>query len=188
MKRSIILFLSIVIVLSCFSSCSVEEKTLSLDGVKRIGEFATIECYYHNVAKVTKEKNNIFQKDRKLWIEYEGVATIGVDMSLVTTEIKEDKIIITMPSAKLFDIDKEDKTFKIIESGEGIIKNKISAEEQEDAIEKAQAEMKRNILENESLFFEAEERAKNLIENYINKLSESIGKEYTIEWKTAKNA
>ena len=44
--------------------------------------------------------------------------------------------------------------------------------------------MENAVIENQALFRQAEERAKKLIENYINNLGEAVGKGYTIEWKT----
>lgn len=72
-----------------------------------------------------------------------------------------------------------------ISSADGwLIKNKITTEDQQDAINKGQEEMENAVIENQALFRQAEERAKKLIENYINNLGEAVGKGYTIEWKT----
>ncbi len=57
----------------------------ALSQVRSICELATLECYYHNVAKSTKTKGtglaHVGEKERKFWIEYTGVARIGIDMS-----------------------------------------------------------------------------------------------------------
>ena len=45
----------------------------SLEEVFEISELATLECYYHNVAKSTKTKGtgltHVGEKERKFWIE-----------------------------------------------------------------------------------------------------------------------
>ena len=48
-----------------------------LSQVRAICDLATLKTYYHNVAKIKKDKGWILQKDRELWIEYTGMTTIG---------------------------------------------------------------------------------------------------------------
>jgi copper chaperone CopZ len=45
------------------------------------------------------------------------------------------------------------------------------------------AKMENAIKNNTALFIKAENKAKELIQNYITKLSEIIDKDYTINWK-----
>lgn len=72
--------------------------------MKSICELATMDCYYHNVAKYNEEDASgiwLWKKDRKFWIEYAGVVTVGIDASLVNMEVKDDTITITLPPAKI---------------------------------------------------------------------------------------
>ena len=133
------------------------------------------------------EKDNIFQKERKMWIEYEGVASIGIDMSEIKTKIVGKTVTITMPKAKVLSIGINKETLNqksYVYSSDGIIfKNKITTEEQEEGIKKGQETMQKTIEGNTNLFVQAESRAKELIENYINKLGDIGGVVYTINWK-----
>ena len=72
--------------------------------MKSICELATMDCYYHNVAKYNEEDASgiwLWKKDRKFWIEYAGVVTVGIDASLVNMEVKDDTVTITLPPAKI---------------------------------------------------------------------------------------
>lgn len=159
--------------------------------VRNICELATIECYYHNVAKGEKKAGkgitHIGEKKRKFWIEYDAVAKIGIDMKDVYMEVKDDDtLVITIPKAKILgeieiiDIDKDD----IIISGDSKYnKNKLTADDQTKAIDISQEEIRENIEQDSTYFVKAQERAQSLIKNYVDKINEASGKKYKIEWK-----
>ncbi len=186
MKRIIAFILLIIVTLLSVASCQKKDVEIKEDDIKAIGELASLECYYNNVAKTTK-KGGILTKDRELWIEYEGVAKLGVDMKECKVEVKNDKVIISMPAAKIFSINPKAETLtedSYYYSEDGFLfKNKITSEEQNDAIEEGQAEMRKAIEDNKGLLEKAENRCKNLIENYINKISDASGVKYEIVWK-----
>ena len=121
----------------------------------------------------------------EFWIEYTGIAKIGIDMSEVDMKISENNITITMPKAKLLNIDILDKSLNddsYIVTKDGLLKNKITAEDQTDAINSAQLEMEKSVKSNKTLLINAQDRAKKLIETYIKKLCEISRKEYQIKW------
>ena len=187
MRRIISLLLVIVTVL-CLSSCGKKSNAeLKIDDIHAICELATIKCYYNNVAQINKEKDNIFQKERKMWIEYEGEVVIGVDMSKVVIKISGDEVRITLPEAEVQSIRPINSTLteeSYICSTDGLLfKNKITTEEQQDAINKGQEVMKEAVLNDKALFQRAEDRAKELIESYITNLGNAIEKTYTIIWE-----
>ena len=187
MKRIFSVLLALTFIF-CLSSCSQKSNAkLEVEDLHAICELATIKCTYNNVAQIDKKKDNIFQKDRKMWIEYEGEATIGIDMSKLEIKISNDTVNIKMPKAEILSIKPVYDTLNeksYVTSADGIIiKNKITTEDQEAAIIKGQSEMENAIKENTALFTKAENKAKELIENYIIKLSDIIGKEYEINWK-----
>ena len=190
-KRIFALFFTTLIVALMLCSCSSENTaSLNEDDAKAICELATLKCYYNNVAIAKKEKENIFQKDRELWIEYEGVATIGFDMTKLALKTNEDKVTVTLPKPELLGLEVNKETLNeksYVASSDGVIfKNKITSEEQQKAIDNAQKQMEKTVSENKLLFHQAETRAKELITNYINQIGKVTNTEYTIEWKTAK--
>ena len=67
------------------AACSVQSTQAAvpdLGQVRSICSLATLECYYHNVAKSTKTAGGgitgIFERDRTFWIEYDGIRTLGI--------------------------------------------------------------------------------------------------------------
>lgn len=189
MKR-IIALLSAIILLIVITSCGDNDKTkpaLKEEDIRAICELSTLKCYYNNVASIEKKKENFLQKDRKMWIEYEGVATIGVDMSKIEINVSEQKVDVIMPKAQVLSImpvkeTLNEKSYVVSEDGV-IFKNKITTEDQEKAIVKGQKEMEEMINSNSELFLRAEIRAQELIENYVDKLGELIGVEYEVSFE-----
>ena len=162
-------------------------KQPEISQVRAICNLATLKTYYHNVAKIEKGKNWIFQKDRELWIEYTGIAIIGIDMSRVEMRVEGNKVIVFLPKAKLLSIDIDDEKINedsyFYSKDNLVFKNQITAEEQTQAINEAQTNMKKSVEENTQLLKMAQERAKDLIEQYIIQLGELSKIKYNIEWQ-----
>lgn len=193
MKRKISLLLVFMLMISTLSGCSEKEeatvKEPDITQVRNICNLATLECYYHNVARSVKESedgiSHLFEKDRTFWIEYTGVARLGIDLSKVTMGINGTDVNITLPEAEVLDISIVENSLdenSYIVSDDSINKNKITAEDQTEAINKAQENMKNEVKNNSSLLLSAQNRAKTLIENYIKQLGEASGVEYNIHW------
>lgn len=192
MIRKIVLigFMCMTVLLMC--SCSAEKEVTNepeITQIRSICKLATLECYYHNVAKSVKTAGEGIahwgEKERKFWIEYTGVAQVGVDMSKVTMEIEGTNVIISIPDAELINISVEESTLNeesYISSEDGLNSNKITAEDQTTAIENAQKEMEESVKNNSALLLSAQSRAKDLIKNYIDRLGEVSGVEYEITW------
>lgn len=155
--------------------------------IKSICELATLECYYHNVAKSVKEKGTGFthigEKEREFWIEYSGVAKFGVDVSGVSMKINGYNIEITIPKAKLLGL--SDYSFmedSYISSDDGINKNPITAENQTEAVASAEEDVWQKFANDNTMLLRAQDNAQRLIENYINQLGEISGRNYQITW------
>lgn len=180
------LIITVSIVLAGCNSKQVNVNEPDVAQIRAICNLATLECYYHNVAKSDKTADSWFQTDRKFWIEYTGIAKIGIDMSKVSMEIDGNNITVTIPGAELLDIDICEESLNedsYIQSADGfIIKNKITADDQTAAINDAQSKMAESVKSNNTLMINAQERAKDLIENYINRMGDLSGIEYKINW------
>lgn len=193
MKRLVGLLLAMIMLLS-LCACSQQSEQIKQDApdisqIKNICKLATLESYYHNVAKSIKDAgtgvSHLGEKPRKFWIQYTGVAKIGVDMSLVKMDVDGSDITITIPKASLIDLNIDSATLNeesYISSADGLNPNNITAEDQTTAIDKAQEEMKKSIEDNFDLMTTAQERAKELIEAYIIQLGTEAGVEYNITW------
>lgn len=189
-KIVLICFMCMTVLLMC--SCSVEKEVTNepeLTQIRSICKLATLECYYHNVAKSVKTVGEGIahwgEKERKFWIEYTGVAQVGVDFAKVTMKMDGTNVIISIPNAELMNISVEESTLNeesYISSADGLNSNKITAEDQTAAIENAQKEMEESVKNNFALLLSAQSRAKDLIKNYIDRLGEVSGVEYKITW------
>lgn len=189
-KLSIILITLLLCTLTGCSNKKAKIEEPDILQVRNICNLATLDCYYHNVAKSEKKADvgigHIGEKDRTFWIEYTGIARLGINMSNVEMIINGENIEITMPEAEVLKITIDKTTLSeesFISSHDGWNSNKITADDQTQAINNAQQEMERTVKNNSSLLLTAQNRAKMLIENYINQLGEVAGITYNIQWK-----
>ena len=185
MKKILILFLvALMCLLTCGCASKTDDNILDFEGMKNICELATIECYYHNVAKFTEENREAFlwiKKDAHFWIEYTGVVKYGIDASELSIEVKGNNVTVYIPDAKLLsvgDILLENDSY-IIDKDSA----KITAEDERTALVKSQADFENKAANNKMLLDLAKENAKKLIEDYILNIGEAFGRDYVIEWK-----
>ena len=185
-KKIITLSLIGILLISLLSGCGKSEdkeaaKSTEPDimQVRSICKLATVECYYHNVAKSEKPAGtgiwHFGEKDRQFWIEYTG-----------TVKVNGTDVTVTIPEAEVQQVNVDDDSYNsdsYIFSEDGINKNEITAEDATGAVENARNEMIKTAEENTALLVNAQERAKKMIENYIMQLGETTGTEYQITWK-----
>lgn len=189
MKKAILLILAgalMLVTASCgrptTASVDLEPKTSQM---KAICELAVMDCYYHNVAKFKQENAEgilWWQKDKHFWIEYSGVVTLGIDASLVSVDVKDTQVTITIPQATVLtctvDSASLSKDSFIVEQGSA----KVDAEDEIAAFGAAQAKLKENASSDTALLASAQQRAQTLLEDYIANIGNAVGKEYTIKW------
>lgn len=189
MKKIILLFLMMSVVISCSACGNIKSKEAVIEPqvsqMKAICELATMDCYYHNVAKVKEEdakKILWLTWDKHFWIEYEGVVTIGIDASLLNIEVRDEQVTITMPPAKVLGCKVDETTFT--EDSFIIARDSvdITAEDQTEALAAAQSEMEKAAAKDSTLLANAQQRARKLLEDYVNNIGDSVGKQYEIQW------
>lgn len=183
MKYIFVCLLVALCVTGCKSKQTLEEKP-EITQIRAICDLATLETYYHNVAKIKKD-GVLLQKDRVLWIEYTGIARIGIDLSEVDMKIEGTTVKVDLPKAKLLSvnvsqIDKD--SYYYSEDNKLFFKNEFTAEDETKAINDAQNNMKNDVENNAQLLNRAQDRAKDLIEKYIKELGNLSGLDYKIEW------
>lgn len=163
---------------------------VSYDGRVKAGinvEDITIdmECYYHNVAKYMENDASgtlWWKKDRKFWIEYAGIVTVGIDASKVKIEIDGSNVTITIPSAKILGckVDKSTLTpqsFYVDKSSAP-----VEAAHQTEAYKDAQKKLLEEASANTVLLANAQDRAQKLLEDYVNNIGTYLETSYTIRW------
>ena len=189
MKRNKII--GIVLTLSIMANglygCGKTKVEPDFSSINSVCELATLECYYHNVAKYEVDANGLFKfmgaGYKKIWIEYSGIVNLGIDMNkLHVSEPDEDNVItIEIPDAEIQSVDLDEDSMSEPYTDKGIF-TKITTEEKTETIAKAQEDMKETAEENTQMFAQAKERAKAIIEGYIKNMGNEIGEEYTIKW------
>ena len=170
------------------AACSVQSTQAAvpdLGQVRSICSLATLECYYHNVAKFEKEGNRILffgDKDKHFWIEYSGVVRFGINAAYVNIEADDTNLTITIPAAEVQSCKVDSSSLNsdsyIVAKGSG----DITAEDEIVAFEKAQTVLEEQARNDETLLMQAQQRAQTLLENYVTNLGNVVGKQYTIDW------
>jgi len=178
-------------VVLCLTGCGKETQTADFSGVTSVCELATLKCYYHNVAKAETEASGIFAKwlktgYKKIWTEYSGITEYGIDISQVTVSEpdKNGVVTVTMPDAQVLNVDVDEDSLGTPLTDTGFLTS-VTTEEKTTTLAGAQEAMEQQAKENTEMLSQAKARAKTLIEEYIKNVGESIGEEYTVEWKDA---
>ena len=183
-----ILALSLILS-SLFLLTSCQDQTSSVkpqvEQMRSICELATLDCYYHNVAKYKQEDAQrflTFTKDKHFWIEYSGEVKIGIDASQLLLDVSGDVVKIGLPPAKVLSCKVDETTLN--EDSFIIAKDSanITAEDQTTALRDAQAHMLASVSNDTILLANGRQQAKKLIEDYINNIGQYMGKKYQIEW------
>ena len=120
LKKIVVLCLAVIML---FTACGKKgeevTKELSITQMQTICELATLKCYYHNVAKLTKEKEVLWwDTSAELWIEYSGIVKLGVDIANLDMQVDGDQVTITMPKAEVLSC--QVKPSRMIKPGEVI--------------------------------------------------------------------
>lgn len=178
-------------VVLCLTGCGKETQTADFSGVTSVCELATLKCYYHNVAKAETEASGIFAKwlktgYKKIWTEYSGIIEYGIDISQVTVSEpdKNGVVTVTMPDAQVLNVDVDEDSLGTPLTDTGFLTS-VTTEEKTTTLAGAQEAMEQQAKENTEMLSQAKALAKTLIEEYIKNVGESIGEEYTVEWKDA---
>ena len=100
----IIFAVLLVIAIIIFKFPEKEEKIVEkaeFSDVSKICELATLKCYYHDVAEFQKDPDGLFKYGlfkygaKKMWMEYNGIVKIGIDVGQVKVEAPTEDGIVT---------------------------------------------------------------------------------------------
>ena len=188
-KKIVSMVLAAVMCLTCISCGQKEQKMVEepkVSQVKSICELAVMDCYYHNVAKYFEEDASgiwLWKKDKKFWNEYSGVVRIGIDASQVQMEVKDKQVEITMPKARVMNCTVDAATLNTDSFIVASDSAKVEAEDQTKAFREAQKNMEEEASGDSALLAAAQQRAQNLLEEYVKNVGSVTGTEYTITWK-----
>lgn len=192
MKKIVGLMMTFVMVVLCASCAAPAEEDLSAlklqeKQIKAICELAVMDCYYHNVAKFTEEDAQgmlWWKKDKRFWVEYSGVVQFGVDVSQVEIDVgvNDTTVKITLPEAKVLGCKVDSSSL----SEDSFIVDKDSADieagDEVAAFDEAQRQLEKLASSNKALLGNAQQRAQELLGEYVRNIGAAVGKDYQIEW------
>lgn len=183
MKNLILIFTVFTLLCNITSCNNASYMAPEISQIESICEMAVMDCYYHNVVKYhvdDAQKFLFWTRDKDLWMEYDAVVTLGIDVSLVNLEVKRSKVIITIPEATIqsYTVNQDSLNFYT-----GKKSAKITADDTLIALDDAKQNLYTEVSNNKDLLHNAQDRAKSLLEDYINNIGNLIGKQYTIQWK-----
>lgn len=191
-RRTFLFVLPTLLLLLCGCGAKEEEQTekkpeISISDMRAVCELATMECYYHNTAKLDSEKKVLFwNTSKKLWIEYSGIVKLGIDVSRVDMKVDGNVVTIAMPEAEVLSCDVDETSLtkdSFYSETKGLGSGKVGAEEQSQAFEAAQKEMRAVVEQDEALLLQAGDRAKILLENYVKQIADAAGVTYEVRWE-----
>lgn len=181
--------------LTCLTACQQAnriKKDLEIQEMRAITELATVQCYFHNVAKSDEPTNKAWyefweKSNIRFWVEYDGVVTIGIDASKLEMQVENTTVRITVPEAIVLDAIVNPKSLTKESYYYDPNTKKPDENDEQKAFEEAQLNMIDAAKSNAALLLNAQENAKELLENYVNTIGEALGIEYTIEWVVVDN-
>ena len=171
---------------------NVEVSDPDFSNARYIAELATLECYSHNVVRMSDEGGPIFdQGKRKLWTEYSGIVRIGIDASKVKVASPDDNgiVVVQIPEAEILgEPDVDESSFVDIAASQAIFTEDYSIEERQEAFAEAQDEMVEKLANDDRLLDLAQTRAKKLLEEYIVTAGDVIEETYTVKFENIESA
>lgn len=158
--------------------------------IQSICELATLDVYYHNTAKAIKTAGTGVthwgEKDTPFWFEYTADVSLGIDVSQVKMLIEGRDITIFMPHAKILrvNVHPESTTDPVYQPKKWYRNDvEITAQDVTDAMKEANAVIREQVTDKTTLLKAAENRSKQLIENYITQIMDLSDINYTIHWE-----
>lgn len=193
MKNRYKIFSLLVLFVMVLTACSNEtafdpNAQPDIVHMKNIADLSTIEAYFNNVVDIEQKSpgglKHIFEKDRKLWIEYKAKARIGVNLDKLNIVVNVNDINIDLPEAEILGEISPDLNSRVYYASEDskINRNEITKETQDEKLRESLVELEKNIMDSEHLLANAQDRTKKLIENYIKQISDISGDELRITW------
>ena len=154
--------------------------------MRAISELSVMECYYHNVAKFDQKNAEQFlfwSKDKRFWIEYSGTVRIGVDAAEVKLEsIGDDKFKVTIPFGRVLSCTVDSGALTADSYVVDTDSAAVTADDEVYAFQEAQKQLEANATKNTKLLSDAQLQVKKLLNEYIQNVGSTVGKNYSVTW------
>lgn len=183
--------LTSLFVLSGCKQQTPEPEPIESSQIRQIAELSTLECYYHNVAKFEQEAGGMGWLGnmgyKRMWFEYTATVEIGINVNEISISGPDENGVytVTLPQAEVLtnpQIDEDSFSESLSERGWF---TDITNEDRMEALREAQETVRETVNNDESLLFQARERAKDIIERFIVNYGETVGEEYSVRFVDA---
>lgn len=193
-----ILFISCIVLVSfCVTACgnSTESLEESINNIKLESNLVSYDALYHNVIEYEKKAGpgftHLFEKNRKMFVEYTGTIEMGIDLSKVKMTVVDNQVNVFVPKAEVIgepDVDYSQFNEKcFIENKDGLInKNPITLDDSSNAFQKAQNNMKQFALSDKNILNQVQVRAQLILEEMIKNIVPIDESKYSINWELEK--
>ena len=185
---SILVCILVLTMVACGKEPTVIPAEPEIVQMRAICELSTMNCYYHNVAKYFEENASkglwgLGKKDKHFWVEYSAEVTLGIDASLVTMEISDNQVTITIPPAEVQGKPRVHSN-TLTKDSYIIAKDSadVTAQDETTVFVDAQENIKALAEADKTLLATAQDRAKMLLEDYVTNIGKVTGVDYSIKW------
>lgn len=152
--------------------------------IQSISELASVEYNYTNMGKFENQATFYGWKvpftTKSFIISYDGVIKAGIDMSQVNVKVKNKKIQITMPKAKILSHEIDEKSIEVFDETKNIF-NQISITDYHQFAIDQKAKMEDNVKQ-KGLLTEAQDKAQKTIDTFV-KSSYQLSDDYEISFE-----
>lgn len=152
--------------------------------IQSISELASVEYNYTNMGKFENQATFYGWKvpftTKSFIISYDGVIKAGIDMSQVNVKVKNKKIQITMPKAKILSHEIDEKSIEVFDETKNIF-NQISITDYHQFAIDQKEKMEDNVKQ-KGLLTDAQDKAQKTIETFV-KSSYQLSDDYEISFE-----
>lgn len=150
--------------------------------IQSISELASVEYNYTNMGKFENQATFYGWKvpftTKSFIISYDGTIKAGIDMSQVEVKVKDKKIIVTLPPAKILSHEIDEKSIEVFDETKNIF-NQISITDYNSFAIDQKESMEQRVLD-KGLLQEAMDKAQETIKTFIESSYQSH--DYEIEF------
>lgn len=151
---------------------SISSKS-SIEKILEVEELSSLEYSYNSVADVYKDKD---KKIIDYYIYYEGSVSLGIDMSKIKVEERDNKIILTLPEVEVQEVAVDTNSFDYIYKN-----GKKSEGTTADSLKICTEDLKNEVEKDNKLSGISKDNVKSIIKGLIEPLLETFDQEYELE-------
>lgn len=174
----------IIVVLLAWFTFRPDNKTNIHDyfSAEMVGELTTLQCRYHNVSVHDKEGGALGIGKQYVWFEYDVIVDVGIDVKQVKIEGPSDEgvIKIYLPPIEILEAKPDMSTIK--KPVHDVAWGADLTTDEEHKIINAGSEKLKADAKTKEIITQAQESAKEVLEQYVMNVGKLVGEDYKVEW------